>query len=105
MKREKMLSERRCGLKYWDKAVDLVGRERVIEEAIAISQRYPDIWNGGWANFEWAIGNAVREAIDANGNPQMTWNTNDVLDEAEMAYVAKALSLPLEDYAPLYPHS
>jgi hypothetical protein len=60
--REKMLAERRCGLKYWDAAVNAVGREALIEEALKIHNQFPDVWGYGWPNINWAMGNAVREA-------------------------------------------
>ena len=57
-----MLAERRCGLKYWDAAVNAVGREALIEEALKIHNQFPDVWGYGWPNINWAMGNAVREA-------------------------------------------
>lgn len=99
-----MLAERRCGLKSWDAAVESVGRAQLIDDAIALSERYPTTWGDGWGSFQWALMNVVSE-IKASGNGQMSWNIIDVLDADEMAYVASKLGLALADYIPLYQHT
>jgi len=93
MTRERMLVDRRCGLKYWDEAVRLVGQKAVLDRTLGIMQEYPDTWGRGWPNAHWAIGNAVREIIKNQGNIQMTWNIHDVLTPEELADFASQAGL------------
>ena len=37
------LLNRRCGLKYYDKALNLVGQQRILDIAIGIAIRFPTI--------------------------------------------------------------
>jgi hypothetical protein len=105
MKREKMLNERRCGLKHWDKAVEMVGVQAIIDKAIAIHNDFPDVWGAGWRNFDWALGNAVREiACDPNKQYAMSWNVNDVLTEEEMHAVAERCQFSGQ-YEPCWKHT
>ena|ERR1019366_4578537 len=91
MKQQKMLKERRCGLKYYDRALALCkNKQEIIDRAIAINKEMPDIWGPGWRNFDWALGNAIQEIINNKNEFQMSFNVNDVLTDEEMKQVADA---------------
>jgi len=74
------------GLKVWDKALTNATRQEIINEAIRICTEFPDIWGRGWSNFDWALGNAVRDIAypNATRDISMTWNADDVLTSEEL---------------------
>lgn len=104
MTRSKMLAERRCGLKYWDKAVILTTRQEIINASINTSKAFPTIhsYTSRWHNFDWAIGNTVRKIATSGGDIAMSWNTDDVLTEDEISFISKELNIPLP-YIPTWP--
>jgi hypothetical protein len=85
--KDQVVTERRCGLKYFDKAVELVGRPALLQNAFNIAKAYPEVWGRGWSNFGWAIGNAVIEAINPKGDIAQTWNLDEALTPEEIANV------------------
>ena len=105
-----MLAERRCGLKYWDKVEQTLGKEVILERTVEIHNQYPDIWGNkagtDWRNCDWAIGNAVRELYCAitkkNGEYQMSWNINDVLTEQDIQYIQQKCGY-VGKYIPCWP--
>ena len=74
------------GLKVWDKALTNATRQEIIDESIRICAEFPDIWGRGWSNFDWALGNAVRDIAypNATRDISMTWNADDVLTPDEL---------------------
>lgn len=82
------------GLKVWDKALENSTREKIIEESIAVCTKFPDIWGPGWPNFDWALGNVVREVAYPNATRDiaMTWNADDVLTPNELEYIKNRLN-------------
>jgi hypothetical protein len=99
--KERVIAEKKCGIRHFDKAQALVGRAQIILKAINISQKYPSIWNGGWDNFHWAFYNAVIEIINPNGEISQTYNLDEVLTEQEIVYIKKTKNY-LDNFACLY---
>lgn len=92
--RAQVIAERRCGLKYYDKAFEIRGRQQVIEDSIALAKKDGQkTWGGGWSNFDWCIGNVIREIACKDIEPQMTCNLDEILSPEEMLYVAAALNI------------
>lgn len=85
--KDKVMGEKKCGIKYFDKAQALVGQVQVIQKAISISNQYPDIWQAGWSNFHWAFYNAVSDIIQNQKNIMQTYNLDEVLNEQEIAFI------------------
>lgn len=102
--RAEVLAKRKCGLKFVDTAFASAGRQSIIDEAISISKSDPAIWGGGWSNVAWALGNAVINELNPNGDLVQTWNVDEVLTDDEMTYVASALNIT-EPYKPSWPRS
>jgi hypothetical protein len=101
--REQIISERRCGLKYFDKAADgNILKADLIEDAINISKRHPDIWGGGWSNVQWALMNAVIARVASNRDIMQSWNLDEVLNQEEMKHVAESLNLDVAEYKPTW---
>jgi hypothetical protein len=86
-----MIANRKCGLKYYDKAVALVGHKAIVDSAIDIFIEFPNVWGPGWASFSWAFGNAVHDIINNRNNISQTYNLKDVLCEADIAYIQSKL--------------
>ena len=84
-----MLRERLCGLKQWDKAVDILDRREIIDGAISRYKRVQTQSYNGWWVFAWSIGNEVRNAAKSSPGVSMSWNLDDVLTIQEMQYVSK----------------
>jgi hypothetical protein len=98
--KSKVIAERRCGLKYYDKAFAIRGRQQVIEDSISLARQDGQrTWGGGWSNFDWCIGNVVRDIACKNIEPPMSCNLDEILTDAEMSFVATALSIA-EGYKP-----
>jgi hypothetical protein len=91
------------GLKVWDKALENSTREQIIEESISICTEFPDVWGRGWSNFDWAIGNAVRDIAypKSTRDIAMTWNADDVLTSEELDNIKTALGFKT-DYTQTY---
>lgn len=99
--KEQVIAERRCGLKYFDKAApDEKSRKELIMNAIAISKKNP--MYVGWSNFSWALGNAIIEIVAKDKEILQFWNTDEVLSQEEMLFVAKELNLKMEDYVDVW---
>lgn len=84
-----MLTKRSCGLKHWDKAVALVGKQALIERALNIRDASPTTWGIGWNNFDWALCNAVIEVLNPKKDISQTYNANAVLTDEELKLVAE----------------
>ena len=100
--KQQVLDEKRCGIKYFERAVEKIGRTQLLANAVAISHRHPDTWGPGWSNFSWALGNAVIDAIDSRSEISQTWNVDEVLTNEEMTSIARELGFKLESYEPLW---
>ena len=81
------------GLKVWDKALENATRQEIIDESIRICTDFPDIWGRGWSNFDWALGNAVRDIAypKSTRDIAMTWNADDVLTSEELTVIKSKL--------------
>jgi hypothetical protein len=88
---EEVITLKKCGVKYFDEAVNNVGRKELLNRAVKICQEFPDTWGAGWRNFDWALGNAVRDCVKSQGEFQMSWNVDEVLTGEEIAEVAVRL--------------
>lgn len=102
MTETKMHSERRCGLKYWDKAVAQHGKEKIIETTISYVFSHRGVWGDEWSDAHWAIGNAVIDLLGLKTEPQMSWNIHDVLTLSEIDDLAKSLNFKTK-YKPSWP--
>ena len=92
--KEVVINHRKCGLgKYFDPVVAQVGRASLIEQAILIAKKHPNIWDPGWSNFHWALGNAVIDFLPKDKSPVQSYNVDEALTPEEIAYVAKQLNL------------
>lgn len=102
--RSKVLAERLCGLKYWDKAVILTTREEIINKTIQESKNYPKVhsYKSRWDNVDWAFGNTIRRLVCPNKSVRMTFNLNDVLTDEEINFIAQELQI-LESFQPTWP--
>lgn len=98
--RQQVIDEKRCGIKYFDRAVEKIGRQSLIDQALTIRKNHPTVWGTGWGNIDWALGNAVQECAKYNG--PMTWNLDEVLTQDELAYIAEKSGLKVEDYTPTW---
>lgn len=96
--KEQIIEERKCGLKYFDMAVQMTSREQVIKDALKINQDHPDIWGRGWSNLAWAFGNAVGNIVK-RGEIQQTWNLDEALSRTEMQELQEKFKL--SDYTPM----
>ncbi len=83
------------GLSVWEIALKKMSKQDIIEKAIKISKQFPDIWGGSWSNFDWALGNAVREVAYPNSTKDigMTWNADDVLTSEDLDYIKISLNI------------
>jgi hypothetical protein len=86
--RQEVIDGRKCGLKYFDRAVAQAGIDQLLEAAIEIQLRSPHTWNPGWDNFSWALGNAVINVLDPPGDIAQTWNIDEALTPEQMETVA-----------------
>lgn len=99
MKRSVMLAGRKCGLKYYDKAVALVGQQAIIDKAILYHIGWPERalrpieTGGGWSCFDWAFGNAVKDIIASNKEISQTYNLMDVLQAQDVIYIQSKAGL------------
>lgn len=104
--RAQVIEGRKCGLDLIDKAVAVVGMQKILEDTVQCSKRHPTTWGGGWDNASWAFGQVWRDVLHDNklrkGEIGDTVNFDEVLNEEQMAYLAKELSLTLSDYKPPY---
>jgi len=104
--KEQVISERKCGLKYLDKAVAFVGMQVILDETIKIRKESPDIWGTGWSNVDWAFGNAWRDVLWKNklasGDIDSTENLDEALTPEQMQYLADNLNLDLSTYEPCW---
>jgi hypothetical protein len=99
--KQQVIDGRKCGLKYFDKAVELKCRQYIIDHAIEINKEFPDMWEVGWSNFRWAIGNAVREIVNPDKEYPMSWNVDEALDDNEIKFIAEQLEFKGE-YTPTW---
>lgn len=102
MTETKMRSERRCGLKYWDRALNEHGKDKIIETTIGYVLNHRGVWGNEWSDAHWAIGNAVRSLLELKTDPPMSWNIHDVLTQDEIRDLAESLNFKTE-YKPTWP--
>lgn len=94
MKHINQFGERKIiGMGVWEKALKNSSKENIIAEAIKIAKQFPNIWGYGWSNFDWALGNAVREIAYPNSTKDIatTWNADDVLTPEELENIKNIL--------------
>jgi hypothetical protein len=100
--KQDVIDGRKCGLKYFDKAVEIIGRQQLIDKAIEINKKSPDVWKAGWSNFDWAIGNAVIEIINSKGDISQSWNLDEALNDNEIQHIASVCCFSLP-FTPSWP--
>lgn len=100
--KQQVVQDRKCGLKYLDKAVAAVGMQRLLDETVRIHHQYPNTWGPGWPNVAWAFGNAFRDHCGARGDISSTFNLDEALTDVEMDFLAKSLGI-VDPYEPLWP--
>ena len=93
--RSHVIAERRCGLKYVDKAIAMTSRQHIINESIKVANQFPNVWKPGWSNFSWAFGNVVIEIINPKGDISQTWNFDEVLTDEEITDIANKMGYTL----------
>lgn len=93
--KEQVIRDRKCGLKYLDQAVEIAGRQGMVDKTIALVRQNAGVWGGGWADVSWANGNAVKDLADIEGDISMTWNLDEAFTEAELFDIATELNLIL----------
>jgi len=102
--KEEVIQGRKCGLKYFDKAVEKVGIQAILEKTVSFSKGSPDTWGRGWSNIDWAFGNAWREFC-LNKNRESyggmdSINLNEALSQEQMQYIADQCGLDIQQYVP-----
>jgi hypothetical protein len=82
------------GLKVWNKALENSSREDIINKSIEVCKEFPGIWGNGWSNFDWVLGNVVRDVAypKSTRDIAMTWNADDVLTSDELEDIKKNLN-------------
>ena len=80
--RNQVINTRSNGLRYFDRAVEKVGRTAILERAIAIAKQFPKSWREH--NADWALGNAVIELLDPPGDIQQSYNVDEALTPEEI---------------------
>jgi hypothetical protein len=98
--KKQVVDERKCGLKYFDKAVAKVGIQAVLEETVRIAKEFPDTWGRGWRNVDWAFGNAWREVIDYDG--VASENLDEALTPEQLQWLADQLGHDINTYTPCW---
>ena len=105
--REQVINERKCGLKYLDKAVAIVGMQAILDETVKISKEHPDTWEQGWTDVVWAFGNAWRNVLWNNklskGDIASTENLDEALTSEQLEWLADELNLDVAKYEPCWP--
>jgi hypothetical protein len=91
--RNQVITTRSNGLRYFDRAVEKVGRKAVLDKALAIYQRHPTVWQE--FNHDWAFGNAVIEILDPPGDIQQSYNLDEALTPKEMKAFETATGKPI----------
>jgi hypothetical protein len=80
--RNQIIQTRSNGLRYFDQAIVKIGRANLLEKAIAIYIRHPNVWQE--FTHDWALGNAVIEALNPPGDIQQSYNIDEALTPAEI---------------------
>jgi hypothetical protein len=94
--REEIINERLCGLKYFDRAVNKIGKKAVIDEALRLFHKFPIISpNDVWNRMNWANANAIMEILD-NAMPVIA-NLDEMYDGDDMLYLAAVAGISLPD--------
>jgi len=93
--KEQVIRDRKCGLKYFDKAVEIAGRQGVVGKTIALARQHAGVWGGGWADVSWASGNAVKDLANIEKDISMTWNLDEMFTDVELFNIATELNLIL----------
>ncbi len=91
--KEEVIRDKRLGVRFFDEALTNVSRTELIREAMGIFRNNPGVWNPGWSNFDWALGNAVRDHIRRQGDVPMTFNADEVLSDRELVYLSVHLQI------------
>lgn len=96
--KQQVIADRRCGLKYFDKAVLMTSKQHVLDETLRINQAFPNTWGPGWPNIHWALVNAVAEIIKPNGDIMQTYALDEALDPNDILYLENATGLSFSTY-------
>jgi hypothetical protein len=91
--KEQVIRDRKCGLKYLDQAVEIVGRQMVVDKTIALARQHAGVWGGGWSDVSWASGNAVKDLANIEKDISMTWNLDEAFTDVELFDIAAQLNL------------
>jgi hypothetical protein len=95
--RERIIKERKCGLKHFDAAVAKIGKKAVIDETLDIFHTLGKSLPGDrWNILGWANANAIMEIID-NHSLVIGANLDEMYDEADMLYLAAVARISLPD--------
>jgi hypothetical protein len=94
--REEIIRDRRCGLKYFDKALTKVSIQRLIDDSIACFQDNPNICpDSPWSRMGWSVANVIMEIIDNDVPP--TANLDEMFTDDWMTYISQRIHAPLPD--------
>jgi hypothetical protein len=104
MTKEKVIKERRAGLKSFDVVVGMVGLEKIVQTAIEYyKESNGQVWDFGWNTFDWALGNAFRDLKTGpikGFNGQSGFNADEALSPEILERVR--LELNLGPYIPTW---
>ena len=112
MKKQDVIDNKRCGIKWYDHIVGHVGIDAIINRTAEIrSQSKFPTWstaaNPEWANVHWAFGNALMELYKPmkqriRNNGQFDFNIDEVLTRGELQKLIDAcgITAPYQDSWP-----
>lgn len=91
----RMFAERRCGLKYYDKAIVLAGQTAIIDKTIEFYKlHFSNATNNDrWYMVHWAFVNSVKHIITCNKDISQTYNLMDVLQEQDIVRLQQELNI------------
>ncbi len=97
--KQQVITKRLCGLKSFDKALKYATIEQIIEKAIEIHIKMPNMDGGGWDGISWAFGNAWREILCAgekrDRDISSTANLDEMLSDEQISYISQKTGIAL----------
>lgn len=110
MTREEVMAGRKNGIRYFDDAVMIKGRENLLQEALEIykedkkinEEKFPNMFKGISGTFKLieAIKLVVKKTTKLSGSSNQTWNLDEILTKNEFAMLFKECGIT--SYTPLH---
>jgi len=92
--KEEVISQRLCGLKYFDMAVENSSKEKIIEDTIALYKRGGHQQGLGWC-FSWSwMELAKSDKFKRSGCIPHSFNMDEALTQGEIQIIIDRLKLP-----------